>query len=191
MPLVEIVTWNDWVESTYVALYFSTVGTAYNVADFPHQAFLKSGQHYIRWYKAGGGTRPTPCTDSLYMFYYTNQVAAVGCARFNSDMVYVVAMVKFLVTVHVQSEIGVPHPLRQLAFPFVSLTTLRDNKLRGWREVDAVISQGALVPPYPANITIFILTANAAEIATRQVVLNETLERVSDAGMNCDCVTFF
>jgi hypothetical protein len=93
-------------------------------------------------------------------------------------MIYVVAMVKFHVTVHVQSGIGLPHALHQLAFTFVPLTTLRDNKLRGWREVgeDVIISQGALVPPYPANIAIFIQTANAAEIATRQAVVNETVQ---------------
>lgn len=100
-------TWNDWVERTYVAPYFSTVGTAYNVADFPHQAFLKLGQHYIRWYKADGGADSTPCTDSLYMFYYTKQATAGGYANLNSDKVYVVAMVKPVVTLHVQSGSGV------------------------------------------------------------------------------------
>lgn len=95
------------VESTYVAPYFSTVGPAYYVADFPHPAFLRLGQHYIWWYKAGGGAEPTPCTDSLYMFYCTKQAAAGGCASLNSDKVHVVAMVKSLVTLHVQSGSGV------------------------------------------------------------------------------------
>lgn len=102
-PLVEIVTWNDWVESSYVSPQFSASGAAYNVTSFPHRAFLELGQHYINWYKAGGGSEPTPNGDSLYMFYYTNPAADGGCSILNSDQVFVVAMVASDAVIFVQS----------------------------------------------------------------------------------------
>lgn len=97
-PLVEIVTWNDWVESSYVAPPLSQSENAKNVADFTHQAFLEVGEHYIRWYKTG--KEPTLTKDSLYLFYYTHSkdttATADSCKVANSedlsDDVYVTTM---------------------------------------------------------------------------------------------------
>eukprot|EP01018_Ginkgo_biloba_P039948 Gb_40400 [translate_table: standard] len=47
-PLVEIVTWNDWPESSYVAPALSVGASDSGVTDFTHQAFLDVGEHYIR-----------------------------------------------------------------------------------------------------------------------------------------------
>ncbi|GLJ34602.1 hypothetical protein SUGI_0695910 [Cryptomeria japonica] len=66
-PLFEIVTWNDWVESSYVAPPLSTASA--DVSGYTHRAFLELGQYYIRWYKSGRA--PAITQDSLYMFYDT------------------------------------------------------------------------------------------------------------------------
>merc|ERR1711915_213568 len=68
-PLVEIVTWNDWLESSYVAPPLSQGDNAMSVASFTHQAYLDLGEHYIRWYKTG--SEPAVTEDALYLFYYT------------------------------------------------------------------------------------------------------------------------
>ncbi|BBN07100.1 glucan endo-1,3-alpha-glucosidase [Marchantia polymorpha subsp. ruderalis] len=72
-PLVEIVSWNDWIEGHYIAPGYSSgaaASSAYvDVAGFPHQAYLELGQHYIQWYKTG--SEPIATKDSVYLFYYT------------------------------------------------------------------------------------------------------------------------
>jgi len=95
-PLVEIVTWNDWVESSYVAPPLSVAAS--DVASFTHRAFLDLGEHYIRWYKTG--KEPAVTEDSLYLFYYTHSkdatATADSCKVANSedlsDEMYVTAM---------------------------------------------------------------------------------------------------
>lgn len=68
---VQIVTWNDWAESTYVAptgaarqasVYDARFGPILN-----HEAYLRASRHYIRWFKTG---RLPPITrDELFFFY--------------------------------------------------------------------------------------------------------------------------
>eukprot|EP01018_Ginkgo_biloba_P039941 Gb_40414 [translate_table: standard] len=106
-PLLEIVTWNDWVESSYIAPGLSQAAT--DVAGFPHRAFLELGQYYIRWYKTG--TQPAITEDSMYMFYYTHSknvnVPADGCKVVHSedlsDKLYVTAMLNQPAALELQS----------------------------------------------------------------------------------------
>ncbi|KAH9289368.1 hypothetical protein KI387_033485 [Taxus chinensis] len=106
-PLVEIVTWNDWVESSYIAPPLSS--GASDVAEYTHRAFLELGQHYINWYKSGSA--PAIESDSLYMFYYTHSknviVAADGCKVALSDeladKLYVTVMLTAPATVELRS----------------------------------------------------------------------------------------
>ncbi|GLJ34599.1 hypothetical protein SUGI_0695860 [Cryptomeria japonica] len=106
-PLLEIVTWNDWVETSYVAPPLSTA--AVNVSDFTHRAFLELGQYYISWYKSGSA--PAITEDSLYMFYYTHSkdviVPADGCQVTYSekltDKLYVTAMLTAPASVELRS----------------------------------------------------------------------------------------
>ncbi|MCA7921153.1 glycoside hydrolase family 71 [Burkholderia cenocepacia] len=68
---VQIVTWNDWAESTYVAptgaarqasVYDARFGPILN-----HEGYLRASRHYIQWFKTG---RPPPITrDELFFFY--------------------------------------------------------------------------------------------------------------------------
>jgi len=106
-PLLEIVTWNDWVESSYVAPPLSTA--AADVAGYTHRAFLELGQYYIRWYKSGRA--PAIRQDSLYMFYYTQSknvnASADECKVVYSeqltDKVYVTVMLTGAATVELRS----------------------------------------------------------------------------------------
>eukprot|EP01018_Ginkgo_biloba_P039943 Gb_40404 [translate_table: standard] len=111
-PLVEIATWNDYDESSYIA---PGLGLGVSTAlDFPHRAFLELGEHYIRWYKSG--VEPAITEDSLYMFYYTHSknvnVAAEGCnvlhSKVLSDKLYVTTMLTQAATVELRSGNGVP-----------------------------------------------------------------------------------
>jgi len=108
-PLVEIATWNDWLESSYVAPPLSQGDNAKSVASFTHRAYLDLGEHYIRWYKTG--SEPTVTEDSLYLFYYTSSKNAVAsadsCKVLNSeqlsDKVYVTAVLTEAATVVLNS----------------------------------------------------------------------------------------
>jgi glucan endo-1,3-alpha-glucosidase len=91
--LVEIVTWNDWFESSYIAAPLS--GGASSVSSFAHQAYLELGKHYIAWYKTGA--KPVPANDEIYLFYYTHgssiSISAPPCGVL-SDTLYVVVVMK-------------------------------------------------------------------------------------------------
>ncbi|KAH9288354.1 hypothetical protein KI387_032471 [Taxus chinensis] len=77
-PLLQIVTWNDWVESSYVAPPYSAAAAKNGASAFKHNAFLEMGEHYIKWYKSGNPPQITQ--DSLYMFYYTQPKSIAGTA---------------------------------------------------------------------------------------------------------------
>lgn len=77
---VELVTWNDWDESTY----FSPMQ---NVPDYTqhvthkeqnfyksHAGFAQLNKYFIKWYK--GGTQPPIKKDRLFFFYRTHPISA-------------------------------------------------------------------------------------------------------------------
>ena len=74
---VEIVTWNDINESTYVVplsqpdQYYSTPPQR-----FSHAGYLELMKHYISWYKSG--VEPAIATDGLSYFYRTHSTNAVA-----------------------------------------------------------------------------------------------------------------
>ncbi len=77
---VEIVTWNDFGESSYVSpvddpgVYFGELQTPHR---YSHKGYLEISKRYISWYK--NGTDPGIHQDSLYYFYRvhaTNLVAS-------------------------------------------------------------------------------------------------------------------
>jgi len=64
---VEIVTWNDWGESTYVADRGSpNVWDAHKGNLLSHAAYLAASEYYIRWFKTGVQRINR---DDLYWFY--------------------------------------------------------------------------------------------------------------------------
>jgi hypothetical protein len=68
---VEIVTWNDWGESSYVAPFGAPEQTKHWDGHWgpmlSHVAYLDASRHYIDWYKTG--TQPKTLKDALYYFY--------------------------------------------------------------------------------------------------------------------------
>eukprot|EP00249_Psilotum_nudum_P013371 c24295_g1_i1 orf=442-1779(-) len=143
-PLVEILTWNDWAERTYV----TPVGTgwgapAYNDTNFPHEAFLHLGQHYIQWYKTG--SEPTIEKETLYIFYYTHSKNATASndslgevqnANVLDDRLHAIALttqpgVMQLSSGGATSESQVGTGISMVSMPFQegqqSVTLLRDN----------------------------------------------------------------
>lgn len=68
---VEIVTWNDWGEASYVAPFGAPEQTKHWNGHWgpmlPHVAFLDASRYYIDWYKTG--TPPRIERDALYYFY--------------------------------------------------------------------------------------------------------------------------
>ncbi len=69
---VEIVTWNDWYESSYIAPFvikkpnFAN-NQLPNSLTLPHSAYLDASRYYIDWFKMG--KKPKIIHDQLYYFY--------------------------------------------------------------------------------------------------------------------------
>ncbi|MFT4436824.1 endo-1,3-alpha-glucanase family glycosylhydrolase [Caballeronia sp. 15715] len=71
---VQIVTWNDWAESTYVAPIGGN-GRAHVYDDrfgdlLSHTGYLDASKYYIEWFKSG--SKPTIMQDRLFYFYRLN-----------------------------------------------------------------------------------------------------------------------
>ncbi|WFU39433.1 endo-1,3-alpha-glucanase family glycosylhydrolase [Bradyrhizobium sp. CB82] len=79
---IEIVTWNDWGESTYVAPYGDIRRQdLWNYHWGPllsHEAFLKASRYYIDWFKSS--RRPRIDHPSIYYFYRLHPKSAYGIA---------------------------------------------------------------------------------------------------------------
>jgi glucan endo-1,3-alpha-glucosidase len=69
---VELVTWNDWGESTYLAPFgrpseTSLWGGHYGGKMLSHVAYLDASRYYIEWFKTG--KPPAISEDNLFYFY--------------------------------------------------------------------------------------------------------------------------
>ena len=68
---VEIVTWNDWGEASYIAPFGDAGETdlwnGHWGQMLSHAAFMKASRYYIDWYKSG--KQPQIREDALYYFY--------------------------------------------------------------------------------------------------------------------------
>jgi glucan endo-1,3-alpha-glucosidase len=84
---VQIVTWNDWAESTYVAPIGGT-GRAHVYDDrfgdlLSHTGYLDASEYYIEWFKSG--IKPAITRDRLFYFYRLNPVGQVPQPRSNAN----------------------------------------------------------------------------------------------------------
>jgi hypothetical protein len=70
---VEIVTWNDFNESTYVSPATNWAGVP---TRFGHAAYLDLSSHYIEWYKSG--SEPGINHDAIYLFSRTHPKSAIA-----------------------------------------------------------------------------------------------------------------
>ena len=84
---VELVTWNDWGEATYVepfggrALYPLWNGHWGELT--AHDAFLEASRYYIDWFKRG--TPPMVAHDAIYYFYRPHLKSAEGLATIQPE----------------------------------------------------------------------------------------------------------
>jgi len=80
---VEIVTWNDWGESSYLAPFGPPEQTKFWDGHWgpmlSHVAYLDASRYYIDWYKTGA--RPTITEDALYYFYRLHPKTAPGIVK--------------------------------------------------------------------------------------------------------------
>jgi hypothetical protein len=75
---VEIITWNDYSESSYMCtissdlpLDMAGINAMINVPQpMRHDAWLELSKHYIQWYK--NNARPTVTNDQFYWWYRTH-----------------------------------------------------------------------------------------------------------------------
>lgn len=76
---VEIVTWNDFNESTYISPvddpgnYFAGLQTPRR---YSHKGYLELSKHFITWYKTG--KEPVTANDALFAFYRTHPKDALA-----------------------------------------------------------------------------------------------------------------
>lgn len=103
---VELVTWNDWNESTYMApiddpgRYFEGVRTPRRHS---HAGYLELSRRFIQQFKTG--TDPMADRDALYFFYRTHPAAALASARGEVRVGWVIGKMEDVVhvTVHAVS----------------------------------------------------------------------------------------
>lgn len=81
---IEITTWNDWNEKTYVAPFGPPSDTkigggtddGYGAVNYAHVAYLDASRYYIDWFKSGKQPRIT--RDRLFYFYRAEPKSAAG-----------------------------------------------------------------------------------------------------------------
>jgi glucan endo-1,3-alpha-glucosidase len=77
---IELVTWNDWGEATYIESFGAPSETKlWNFAWGPlldHSAFLAASKYYIRWFKSG--SPPAIRDEQLFYFFRLHPKSAIG-----------------------------------------------------------------------------------------------------------------
>lgn len=80
---VEIVTWNDWGEASYVAPFGPPEQTKHWDGHWgpmlSHVAYLDASRYYIDWYKTG--VQPKIAQDALYYFYRLHPKTVAGIVK--------------------------------------------------------------------------------------------------------------
>lgn len=105
-PLVEIVTWNDWNESSWVSPNENTLGEE---GRHSHIGYIELAKYYIEWYKTGA--HPPIEEEMLFWFHRTHpkDLTAPGdtpVTEIHGDIenvIYITTMLKEAATLHVKS----------------------------------------------------------------------------------------
>lgn len=74
--IVEIVTWNDYSESTFIQPTRLTLEKAKGIKSQPHLGYYELMKYYVSWYK--NGRKPDITRDGLFFFYRTHPLAATA-----------------------------------------------------------------------------------------------------------------
>jgi glucan endo-1,3-alpha-glucosidase len=129
---VEIVTWNDFEESTYVS---PVVNPGQYFSEFlsprrnTHAGYLELGKYYITWYKSG--YQPAIDRDALFFFYriqpkdlvITNDIPATWFSQYVQDQLFLTTMLKspaklVVISGGVQTEFDQPPAISHVRVPF-------------------------------------------------------------------------
>jgi hypothetical protein len=112
---IQIVTWNDPNESSYVALGGPLQSTAPLWQQAPHLAYLLASRYFIEWFKSG--KKPEITSDQLFYFHRLEpvvfdfgQALRLTGTRGASDLrddVYVTAFLRAPATLSIQTAAGV------------------------------------------------------------------------------------
>ncbi|MFH1498732.1 MAG: endo-1,3-alpha-glucanase family glycosylhydrolase [Verrucomicrobiota bacterium] len=77
---VEIVTWNDWNESSYVCPFGDRTNTNLWNDHFgkmlSHETYMEASRYYLQWFKTG--ERPAITDDEFYYFYRLHPKTVAG-----------------------------------------------------------------------------------------------------------------
>jgi len=80
---VELVTWNDWGEASYLSPFGAPFQTRFWDNHWgpmlSHAAYLSASRYYIAWYKSG--QRPAITEDAVYYFYRTHPKSVPGLRK--------------------------------------------------------------------------------------------------------------
>ncbi|MBW7961790.1 endo-1,3-alpha-glucanase family glycosylhydrolase [Bradyrhizobium sp. BR 10261] len=163
--LVEIVTWNDWGESTYVAPFGDIrQQDLWNYHWGPllsHEAFLSASRYFIAWFKSSAP--PVIQHPAIYYFYRLHSKFAHGIASAETgeqgrpkgweslvDGIYVTAFLPRTLTVEVavgerrQSATlppGIQHHRFELAEGPVAIQIREDGRVIGQKELEFPITK--------------------------------------------------
>ncbi|EWC47642.1 hypothetical protein DRE_03262 [Drechslerella stenobrocha 248] len=112
-PIIQIVTWNDFGESSYIGPYnsgHSDDGSSQWAAGFPHDAWRTLGKPFVAAYKAGAKS-PT-VTDEKIIYWYRPHPKGLTCsdplerptgADYAQDKIFVATMLTSPGTIVIQS----------------------------------------------------------------------------------------
>ena len=74
--MVEIITWNDYSESTFIQPTRIPLTKTDGIPSFPHLGYYELLKYYISWYKSGH--KPTIVKDAIFAFHRTHPNDAVA-----------------------------------------------------------------------------------------------------------------
>ena len=83
---VQLVTWNDWSESTYLQPFDQPLSNVWQLPNWQHLpehgAFLRASRYYIDWFKSG--RQPPIVSETLFYFYQLHPRDAEGIIDFRT-----------------------------------------------------------------------------------------------------------
>lgn len=81
---VQLVTWNDWSEATYLEPFPAVQQDIHDVPSWrgllQHSGFLKASRYYIDWFK--NRKEPEITTDRIYYFYRPHLKTGIGVVNY-------------------------------------------------------------------------------------------------------------
>jgi glucan endo-1,3-alpha-glucosidase len=77
--IVEIVTWNDYSESTFIQPSRIPLTKTVGVPSLPHLGYYELLKYYIAWYKSGH--KPTIVKDGVFFFHRTHPNNAIAADK--------------------------------------------------------------------------------------------------------------